>query len=84
MLVHQIQRVPGELGATAGVTANQISILVAYTKSATNRRGAKIPEIRTGDLPDQVVRDVCAFGGHCDGLDSKCWNRRLESVCESN
>lgn len=41
MLVHQIQRVPGELGATAGVTANQISILVAYTKSAANRRGQK-------------------------------------------
>jgi hypothetical protein len=31
VLVHQVERVPGELGATTGVTANQISILVAYT-----------------------------------------------------
>lgn len=23
---------------------------------------------RTGDLPDQVVGDVCAFGGHYDGM----------------
>jgi len=44
VLVHQVQRVPGELGATAGVTANQISILVAYTKaSAMDPRGKKNP-----------------------------------------
>lgn len=32
VLVHQVQRIPGELGATAGVAAHQISILVAYTR----------------------------------------------------
>lgn len=55
VLVNQVQGVPGELGATAGVTANQKRVLV------------------TGDLPDQVVGDVC-LSGHCDGILD--WNRR--------
>lgn len=34
VLVHQVQRVPGELRATTGVAADQISILVACSKSS--------------------------------------------------
>lgn len=32
VLVQQVQGVPGELGATAGVAVNQEGVLVAYSK----------------------------------------------------
>jgi hypothetical protein len=41
VLVDQVEGVPGELGATTGVTADQISILVAYTKASTTNRKRK-------------------------------------------
>ncbi len=75
MLVDQVQGVPGELGATTGVAANQISILVTYrcpqlsaTRLETRQKFDKGKKSRrTGDLPDQVVGDVGALDGHGDG-----------------
>lgn len=81
MLVLHVQRVPGELGATTSVAANHIRILVACSESATEVL-ATIPKGHTGDRPDQVVGDVCAFGGHGDGvLDSMNCEDRNRDVC---
>lgn len=93
MLVNQVQGVPGELGATTGVTANQKRVLVTYLFHIVSRAEFHLPFFfchlsiiscidgeelkdmakRTGDLPDQVVGDVC-LSGHCDGILD--WNRR--------
>lgn len=85
MLVHQVERVPGELGATTGVTADQISILVTYTEaSATNRKTRKKFQrylrviIQISSL-ETFVRSAAIV---------TVWTRKvaitLESVCESN
>lgn len=40
----------------------------ANSPSVQKKSGKKgVVGERTGDLPDQVIGDVCAFGGHGDG-----------------
>lgn len=58
MLVDQVEGVTGELGATTGVAANQISILVTYLMPTAVSHGlAKSPKIRGGKFQD--VRVIC-------------------------
>lgn len=48
VLVDQVQGIPGELGATTGVAAHQISILGACIPESATKARAKIPKITYG------------------------------------
>lgn len=58
MLVDQVQGVPGELGATTGVAANQISILVTYRCPKLSATDSRLDKNSTR-AKNQDVRVIC-------------------------